>query len=267
MKVSSGYADVNGTRLYYELAGEGDPIVLIHGNGGDRRHWDEQFKPFSMSHRVLRYDVRGFGKSSMPEEGVLYSYHDDLKALMNHLRIPKAHICGSSMGSSIAVDFVLANPRMSRSLIAVGPWVNGHDSPSVRKLYSMLDEIRDILEKEGAKAAIDRWCESSFAGALDTEGAERIRQIGYDYNFWNFTHENPVVYVSPRAVQQLDRIFQPTLIVTADNDLDACKEIADLMEQKIPNSRKVEFKEAGHAMNIDKPDEFNRLVLDFIEGL
>jgi len=265
--MDSGYAEVNGTRLYYELAGQGEPIVLIHGNGGDRRHWDEQFKPFSMSHRVLRYDVRGFGKSSMPEEGLPYSHHDDLKALMNHLRMPKAHICGSSMGSGIAVDFVLAHPGMSSSLIAVGPWAFGHDSPSARELYSLFDEIPDILEKEGARAAMDRWCESSFAGALDTEGAERIREIGYDYSFWNFTHENPSVYVSPRAVEQLDRIFQPTLIVTADKDLDACKEIADLMEQKIPNSRKVEFKEAGHAMNFDKPDEFNKLVLDFIGDL
>jgi len=263
----TGYAEVNDTRLYYEVLGEGEPIVLIHGNGGDCRIWDDQFEPLSHSYRVLRYDVRGFGKSSMPEEGVPYSHHDDLKALMNHLRMPKAHICGFSMGSSIAVDFVLANPGMGRSLIAVGPWVSGHDSPSVREAYSLLDEIRDILEKEGAKAAMDHWCKSTFAGALDTEGVERTRQIGIDYSFWHLTHVDPAVYVSPRAVQQLEKITQPTLVVTSEFDLKACKEFADLMEQKIPDSRKVEFKEAGHVMHIDKPDEFNRLVLDFIASL
>jgi len=263
----TGYAEVNGTRLYYEVLGEGEPIVLIHGNAGDCRIWDDQFEPLSHSYKVLRYDVRGFGKSSMPEEGVPYSHHDDLKALMNHLRMPKAHICGSSMGSSIAVNFVLTNPGMSRSLIAVGPWVFGHDSPSVREAYSVLDEIRDILEREDAKAAIDRWCESSFAGALDTEGAERTRQIGIDYSFWHLTHVDPAVHVSPRAAQQLKKITQPTLIVTSELDLKACKEFADLMEQKIPHSKKVVISDSGHAMHIDRPDEFNKLVLDFIGDL
>ncbi len=264
----TGYAEINGTRLYYEVLGEGEPIVLIHGNGGDCRHWDDQFEPLSHSYRVLRYDVRGFGKSSMPEEGVPYSHHDDLKALMNHLRMPKAHICGFSNGSGIAVDFVLAHPGMGRSLIAVGPWVFGHDSPSVRELYSIFNEIPDILEKEGAEAAMDHWCDRGFAGTPETEGTKRIREIMKDYSFWSFTHEDPAVYVSPRAAQQLERITQPTLIVTSEFDTEACKEIADLMEQKIPHSKKVVIPDySGHLMNIDKPDEFNKLVLDFIGDL
>jgi 3-oxoadipate enol-lactonase len=263
----SGYAEVNGARLYYEVTGESDPIVLLHGNGGDCRHWDNQFEAFSQSHRVLRYDIRGFGRSSMPEEGIPYCHHDDLKALMGHLDIEKAHICGLSMGCGMAVDFVLAHPDSSRSLIAVGPWVFGYDSPAVRRLFAVTGEIPDILEERGVRAAIDVWCDHIFAGALETEGAKWTRQIGYDYSFWGFKHEDPAVYVSPRAAQQLGGIFQPTLIVTADRDLDACREVADLMEQKIPNSVKVEFTDAGHVMNVDHPDKFNRLVLAFIEGL
>lgn len=265
--VESGYAEVNGTKLYYEVAGESDPIVLLHGNGGDCRHWDDQFEPFSLCHRVLRYDVRGFGRSSMPKEGVPYSHHDDLKALMEHLDIENAHICGLSMGCGLAVDFALAYPEFCRSLIAAGPWVFGYDSPAVRRLFSVTGEIPAILEEKGVKTAIDRWCDHVFAGALETEGAKWTRQIGYDYAFWNFRHEDPAVYVSPRAAMQLERIFQPTLIVTADQDLDACREVADLMEQKIPNSVKIEFTDAGHVMNVDYPEKFNRLVLDFIEGL
>jgi len=265
--VESGYAEVNSTKLYYEMAGEGESIVLIHGNGGDRRHWDDQFEPLSQNHRVLRYDVRGFGKSSMPVEGVPYSHHDDLKALMDYLDIEKAHICGLSMGCGIAVDFVLVYPELSSSLIAVGPWAFGYDSPAGRALNSVMSEVPNVLKERGAKAATDHLFDNIFARALDTEGAKRTRQIGYEYNFWSFSHKNPAVYLSPRAAQQLDRISQPTLIVTADKDLDVCKEIADLMEQIIPNSTKTEFIGAGHVMNVDKPEEFNRLVLDFIEGL
>lgn len=162
---------------------------------------------------------------------------------------------------------MLAHPGLSRSLIAVGPWVFGHDSPSVRGLYSMFDEIHIILEKEGAEAAMDHWCDRLFAGAPETEGTKRIREILKDYSFWSFTHENPVVYVSPQAAQQLKRITQPTLIVTSEFDLEACKEISDLMDKKIPHSKKVVISDSGHIMNIDKPDEFNKLVLDFIGEL
>jgi len=203
----------------------------------------------------------------MPEEGVPYSHHDDLKTLMNHLRMPKAHICGLSMGSGIAVDFVLAHPGLSRSLIAVGPWVFGYDSPNVRELFSMMGEIPVILEEEGAEAAMDHWFDYFLAEALETEGVKRCREIMKDYSFWSFTHKNPVVYLSPRAAQQLERITQPTLIVTSEFDLEACKEIADLMEQKITHSKKVVISDSGHLMNIDKPDEFNKLVLDFIGDL
>ncbi|GAI35172.1 unnamed protein product, partial [marine sediment metagenome] len=108
------------------------------------------------------------------------------------------------------------------------------------------------------------WCDYGFPGALKTEGAKRIREIMKDYSFWSFTHEDPAVYVSPRAAQQLERITQPTLIVTSEFDLEACKEIADLMEQKITHSKKVVISDSGHTMHIDRPDEFNKLILNFI---
>src|SRR5512137_2035471 len=79
----SGFAPVNGTTLYYEMAGQGETVVFIHGNFGDRRHWDRQFKPLSKKFKVVRYDVRGFGKSAMPKTDEPYSDWDDLKALMD----------------------------------------------------------------------------------------------------------------------------------------------------------------------------------------
>src|SRR5210317_848418 len=109
-KIETGFAEVNGTRLYYELAGTGDPIVLIHGNFGDRRYFDGQFDVLARAHRVLRYDIRGYGKSMLPIEGVPYSDFEDLEALMAHLDIDRAHIAGFSLGSGTAVDFCLAHP-------------------------------------------------------------------------------------------------------------------------------------------------------------
>ena len=267
MKVSSGYADVNGTRLYYELAGEGDPIVLIHGNFGDCRHWDDQFSALAECCTVLRYDCRGFGKSSMPVEGEPYSSYNDLKALMSHLVMQEAHICGVSMGCGIAVDFVLMYPNMSRSLIAVGPWANGYTSPIAEELFSEVRKIPRTLKEKGPEEALDHVWDYIFTQKLGCKGDFRLREIGKDYSFWRYYNEDPIISLKPSAAHQLGKIRIPTLIVTAQNDVPACIEIADLMERDIPNSQKVVFKNASHLMNIDKPDEFNKLVLDFIGGL
>lgn len=269
MNVTTGYAAVNDTKLYYEVSGSGDTIVLIHGNGGDRRHWDDQFEAFTKGHRVLRYDVRGFGRSSMPVEGVPYSHHDDLKALMEHLGIPQAHICGLSMGCGIAVDFVLAHPEMASSLIAVGPWAFGYHSPATDDLLSKLGELPNIVREKGREAAMDYWMDFEIYQQTfyKPSVAKRVKEIGYDYSFWYQLNESPLRRLDPPAAQRLSEIAMPTLIVTSEHDLEACVEVADYMEKHIPNSMKVVIQDAGHCMNMDKPDEFNRLVLEFIEGL
>jgi len=267
--VEKGIAEVNGTRLYYEIAGSGDPIVLIHGNGGDRRHWDEQFEVFARSHKVIRYDVRGFGNSAMPVQGESYSVHDDLKALLEHLSISKAHICGLSMGCGIAVDFVLAYPEMSSSLIAVGPWASGYNSPAAEELGVVFEKLPSIVKESGTKAATDYWWDAPIFRNTITNPrvAERMKEIGYDYSFWHFTNQDPEFIVDPPAAQQLDKINLPTLIITAEYDLKACREVADLLEQNIPNAKKVVIANAGHIMNMEKPAEFNKAVLDFLRNL
>src|SRR6185436_20780421 len=108
--IDSGYAEVNKTKLYYEIAGKGEPLVLIHGSFGDRRFWDLQFTELSKKYKVLRYDVRGYGRSALPDSTEVYRDSDDLNALMDFLQIKKAHISGLSLGSIVAIDFALAYP-------------------------------------------------------------------------------------------------------------------------------------------------------------
>ena len=98
----TGTIEINGVDLNYEITGKGEPLVLIHGNGGDRRHWDFQFEPLSKEFKVIRYDVRCYGNSVFTNSDIEFSHHDDLKALLDHLGIESAHICGLSMGSGIA---------------------------------------------------------------------------------------------------------------------------------------------------------------------
>lgn len=109
----TGFAEVNGTRLYYEIAGSGDPLLLIHGSTLDTRMWDDQFETFAQHYTVVRYDVRGFGKSALPA-GESYARPDDLKGLLDYLDIAHASVLGLSMGGGIAIDFVLAYPAGHR---------------------------------------------------------------------------------------------------------------------------------------------------------
>ncbi|MEF8985391.1 MAG: alpha/beta hydrolase, partial [Bacteroidales bacterium] len=148
--VKQGIAEVNGTQLYYEMAGKGQPIVLIHGNGVDSRQWNDQFMALASNFQVVRYDVRGFGKSAMPVLEEKYSHHGDLKALLDYLDIKKAHICGST-------DFCLAWPEYYLSLISAGPWVFGYHSPAAKDLYSVMDSVGKVFKKDGAKAAMEHW--------------------------------------------------------------------------------------------------------------
>ena len=269
IQIETGYAEVNGTRLYYEVAGEGDVILLIHGNGGDRRHWDEQFEVFAKDYKVLRFDVRGFGNSAVPVVGQPYSCNDDIKALLEFLDISKAHIAGFSLGCGFAVDFVIEHPEMSRSLIAVGPWIFGYRSESISELNSSLVDIPKILEKEGKMPAFEAWMNSpAFRVSLrDPKVFNQIMEIGKDFAFCHFTHKDPIQYLVPYAIEQLDKIQLPVLIVTAENDLKPCREMADYLEKTIRDSKKVDLMDAGHLMALEKPEEFNKAVLDFLKDI
>ena len=267
--IEEGFAEVNGTRLHYEIAGDGEAIVFIHGNFGDYRHWDDQIAALSKSNQVLRYDVRGYGQSAPPEEGEVYSHHVDLKALMEYHDIPEAHIAGFSMGCGLAVDFVLAFPEMSKSLIAVGPWVAGFNAPSAQEIFDDFREVSSLLAEEGTEAAKESLFDLHYLKPANPHrlAGEKMKQIISDFTFWTFSHENPVRRLQPPAIQQLDSITIPTLIITSDYDVEACKEVADLLERTIPGAIKVIIENASHIMMMEQPDAFNESIIQFIKQM
>jgi pimeloyl-ACP methyl ester carboxylesterase len=119
----TGFAETNGTQLYYEMLGEGHPLVLIHGGYMDRRMWDDQFSVFAERYRVIRYDVRGSGKSALPQ--VLYADWQGLYDLLKALGVEKTYLLGLSLGGRISIDFTLVHPDMADALILVGSPVHG----------------------------------------------------------------------------------------------------------------------------------------------
>src|SRR6185312_3100969 len=171
--VQTGFAEVNGTTLYYEVAGAGHPFILIHGHLLERRSWDEQFAVFAQRYRVIRYDQRGFGDSGLITKGASYSDRQDLSALMQFLGIESAYLMGVSGGGALALDFTLEHPEMVDALIPVTAGVSGfrlseemkNKHPEVVRLYASLNEA---FEKHDIAQAVE------ISLALWTDGPGRL---------------------------------------------------------------------------------------------
>lgn len=263
----AGYAPVTHGQLYYEAFGDGpDAVVLIHGNAGDRRHWDAQIAALASQLRVIRYDVRGFGRSSVPVADGAYSDFDDLQQLLDVLKVQSAHIIGWSMGAGIATDFALAHPARTRSLIAVGPWINGHASEAVSIFLRELGVIAKAFQKEGQDAAVAAWMASpGFASSIvDPEAGAAFRQIATGYSWWAMGHRSPQQWLSPAASERLEQIAVPTLVLTAERDLPACLECADLLSATVPGAQKIMMAGTGHLLQMETPATFNRHLLEFL---
>lgn len=125
MATQTGFAEVNGAKLYYEVAGEGHALVFTHAGVADNRMWDDQFETFANDYRVIRWDMRGFGKSE-PVAGE-FTFRDDLYALLKFLKVDKAYVVGCSMGGGASMDLTLEHPELVDALVMVGSGPTGLD--------------------------------------------------------------------------------------------------------------------------------------------
>jgi pimeloyl-ACP methyl ester carboxylesterase len=259
----SGFAPVSRGSLYYEVAGAGSPVVFIPGFTLDTRMWDDQIEAFVHSHRVIRYDLRGAGKSPPPTGP--YRQYEDLAALLRHLAIKRAHIVGLSLGGATAIDFALASPAMMLSLVPVASSVGGYPWP--QELDAWLAEFNTAAGRGDITAAKEAWMSSGlFESARRLPvAAAALDRIMADYSGWHFRNKNPVERLTPPANDRLESISAPTLVIVGELDLPFYTlPIADALAARIPGARKVVVRGAGHLVNMESPAYFNEIVLDFI---
>ena len=267
--METGFVDVEGGRLYYETDGEGPALVLIHAGFLDSRMWDSQFQSYSRSYKVIRYDVRGYGRSSIAKEK--FSDHSDLRALLTHLNVARAAIIGVSNGGRIALDFAVEYPERVQSLILVSPGVSGYkvSGPEEEKLWNEFEEQmkpQEVAASEGRAADTAEMDVNAWAAAQDPASRQRILEIAID-NFHVYA-EKPWKYLvipDPPAFQRLADIHAPTLLIVGDNDVPAQILTVDNIHKHMPGSKKVLIKGADHLPNMSKQEEFDRLVLDFLK--
>jgi len=265
MGTKSGHLEVSSARLAYDAAGDGPPLILIHGFTLDRRMWDSQMAALTGVARVIRYDLRGFGGSSLPDDQ-RYRHTDDLAALMDHLGIEQADLMGLSLGGAVAVDFALAHPARVRSLILLDAVLNGFD-------WSEENQARDrAVFQRAREAGIEAGKRAWFLHPLfeslmmHTDAAVQFEKIVDDYSGWHFVNRNPLIFEDPPAAQRLAEIGAPTLVIIGELDLLDFRRVADRLAEGIPGATKVTLAGAGHLPNMEAPDEVNRLVIDFLQA-
>ena len=266
--METGFVEVEGGKLYYETDGDGPAIVLIHAGFLDCRMWDPQFQFYSKNYKTIRYDVRGFGRSSIAK--AKFSDHNDLHALLAHLNVARATIIGVSNGGRIALDFAVEHPERIQSLVLVSPGVSGYkvSGPEEEKLWNEFEEQmkpQEIADREGRATDAVEMDVNAWAAAADPAARQKIRAVALD-NF-HVQRENPwqfMVRPDPPAFQRLSEIHVPTLFIVGDKDVPAQILEVDNIHKHVPGSKKVLIKGADHIPNMSKQEEFDRTVLDFL---
>ncbi len=276
--VQKGFAEVNGTTLYYEVAGTGHPFVLVHGHVLDRRSWDDQFAVFAQHYRVVRYDQRGFGDSGLIKEGEAYSARQDLYELMHFLNIKSAYLMGVSGGGTVAIDFTLEHPEMVDALIPVTAGVSGfRPTEEMRQkhpdLVRMFMNLNEAFEKHDIPRAVEISLElwTDGPGRLPQQAAPEVRERVREMTTHNWERPDDEAQVQaapipldPPAIGRLSQISVPTLVILGEYD---APNPLDSLVAEIPDAKKVVMAETAHHPFMEKPAEFNRIVLNFLESL
>jgi 3-oxoadipate enol-lactonase len=259
-------ATVNGERLYYEVTGEGAPVVLIHGWSLNLEMWEPQVSTLSRRFRVIRYDRRGFGKSSGSEDATWDAA--DLEALLDHLGENKVHVLGHSQAGRVALQFALRNPGRVSSLILHGatppsgfglPWSGADRNP--------FDVWARIAREEGLDAFRRAWLAHPLMEVPAVRPEVRVRLAEMLESYPGGRILNPPVPsgpVRPVTLEDLSRIRVPTLVLIGETEVPYLEIVAHALTYYLPNARLRGVPGGGHLVNLIHPEAYNAVVLDFL---
>ncbi|MCW5621677.1 MAG: alpha/beta hydrolase [Burkholderiales bacterium] len=264
------FADASGTRLYYEETGSGTPVLFIHEFAGDYRSWEPQVRYFSRRYRCITYNARGYPPSDVPQDVDAYGQKqavDDAVAMLDHLGIDKAHICGLSMGGYATLHFGIRFPQRARSLAICGA---GHGSDPTTRTQFLKDaeELAQRMQTLGMEAGIADYARSPTRLPLywkDPRGFEEFRRqfgehsnIGSALTMRGYQLRRPTIY---DMAAQMREITAPTLIITGDDD-GPCLEPGLFMKRNIRSAGLLVVPNSGHSINLEEVDAFNRALLE-----
>ena len=263
----------NGVSIYYEITGQGFPLVWSHEFAGCYDSWDPQVKFFSRRYQVITYAARGYPPSDVPTDPEAYSQDhavEDLYQLLRHVGIGEAYLGGLSMGGSVVLNFGIAHPSMCRALIVASA---GAGTTDRQAFLANAQAVSDRLLAEGMESVAADYARGETRLQFlrkDPKGWEEFYRglashsaQGSALTFRGFQMKRPTIFALEEKLLQLQ---VPTLVMIGDED-EPCVEPAVFMKRKIPNAGLAVFPQSGHTINLEEPDLFNRTVQEFLTAV
>ncbi len=255
-----------GADLYYEVTGNGVPVILVHGLALDTRMWDAQVPALSDIATVIRYDCRGFGRSTRHDRDTVYSHADDLWRLVDHLAIDTVVLVGLSMGGRIVIEAALAAPARVTAMVLLDAVLDGvpWDPESERGLQAVTSGLRS----GGLPAAKAAWLQHDFftPARRHPQLADELEQMVADYSGMHWTERDPHG-ARPDSLALLPTLEIPTTVVVGELDVPCFLAMADVLAGAIPAARKVVVADAGHMVNMEAPRVVNSLLREVLLGV
>lgn len=261
------FAALNGAQIYYDVHGTGTSIVFTHAGIADHRMWDRQVAAFADRYQVIRWDMRGYGQTA-PTNG-LYSHREDLITLLDALNVERAVLVGCSMGGGVCLDIALMQPQRVAALVMVASRPVGFTAEVTPSPYY------EALIAADQAGDIERFNELEILQWVVGQGRTReqvdpaVFDLALNMNRIALNNEgngDEKPHLDPPAVTRLAEIRIPTLILYGNHDVPIVPLAADHMEQHIAGARKVLMPNTAHLPNLERPDEFNRILDEFLRG-
>ncbi|MDZ5472863.1 alpha/beta hydrolase [Bacillus sp. 31A1R] len=262
----SGFLEINGTDLYYEIKGTGYPLLMIHGNPLDCRMWEPQFNEFSKHFQVIRFDLAGFGQSGVHHHD--FSLIEDIKRLLDSLEIKQTNILGFSVGGMLSMDFSILYPEMVNKLIVASTGLLGWSEFSLER-QKFNEELNLASNTRDQNLVIQLMTEGWVAGPfreLD-EVEQGVPSIFVEMVRNNFSKEKgkgSMILPTTKTIDLVSEIKAPTLIITPEMDFPEFIAIANYLNKKIIDSTIVHIPGTAHMINMEKPVDFNQRVIEFL---
>ena len=262
----------DGVRLYYEETGSGRLVILVHEFAGDLRSHEQQLRHFGKHYRAIAFNARGYPPSDVPEQAASYSQTraaDDILAVLDHVGERQAHVIGLSMGGFATLHFGLRHPQRALSL-CIGGCGYGAEPDQREKFRAEADAIAATIRRDGMTAFAERYAYGPTRVQYenkDPRGHAVFKAMLAEHSAQGSANtqagvqkERPSLYA---LVEEMRRLTVPTLIITGDEDW-PCLVPGILMKQTIPSAALAVLPNSGHAINLEEPEEYHRIVGNFL---
>jgi len=261
--------ELRNGELFYEEKGVGLPVLFLHAGIADSRMWQGQFDHFAEHFRAVRCDLRGYGRSPIPNGP--FSHSEDVLALVEALGLGPAYLIGASFGAKVAVDFYLTYPERVRGLVLVAPVVSGYEPSGAVAQFNKEEEA--LLDNGNLKDATElnlrMWVDGPYrtSGAVDPMLRKRVGEMQYQAFSQPVPENASSQELSPPAIDRLNEIQVPLLVISGDLDVPSFVEFSDALAKQVRGAKWVVIPGTAHMVNMEAPVVFNQVVLDFISSL